>query len=501
MRAINPAGYIDFYKTGHVFQYPKNTEKVNSNFTPRESRIPGINQVVVFGIQYFVKEFVINQFNENFFNQPEEKVVGSYSRRLVNALGPISVEYIRSLHKLGYMPLEIKALDEGTLCPLRVACLTIQNTHPDFFWLPNFLETLLSDTLWGPMTSATIAYEYRDILDTYAKATSDMPGFVDWQAHDFSMRGMYGVEAAMMSGAGHLLSFTGTDTVPAIDFLELYYGANSDKELIGGSVPATEHSVMCMGGEETEVETYVRLLKDVYPSGIVSVVSDTRDYWKDLTEELPKIKDLILSRDGKLVIRPDSGDPIKVICGDPDGLEDYIVKGSIEVLWDLFGGTTNSKGYKQLDTHIGLIYGDSITLDRARTICRRLKQKGFASTNVVFGVGSFTYQHVTRDTFGFAMKATYGEIDGKPYDIYKTPKTDKGGVKKSAKGLLRVVKDGLSSRLVMHELVTPEEEKTGLLTTVFLDGKLVKETTLAEVRARLKQQVKITYPEPTHFDG
>jgi len=220
-----------------------------------------------------------------------------------------------------------------------------------------------------------------------------------------------------------------------------------------------------------------------------------------LTEELPKIKDLIMSRDGKLVIRPDSGDPIKVICGDPDSDDEAVVKGSIQILWELFGGIVNSKGYKQLDSHIGLIYGDSITLDRARTICRRLKQRGFASTNVVFGVGSYTYQHVTRDTFGFAMKATYGIINGKPVNIYKTPKTDKGGVKKSAKGLLCVVKDPVTGHLEMLEEVTPAEEKTGLLTTVFLNGELVKEATLAEIRARLKSQVKITYPEPVGYDG
>lgn len=494
---MNPVNNTDFYKTDHRRQYPKKTQKVVSNLTARETRIPGINQTVAFGFQFFVKEFLIARWNENFFNKPKAEVVADYKRRLDTSLGKdsVPVEHIEALHELGYLPLEIKALEEGTLCPLRVPCLTIKNTHPDFFWLVNFFETLMSNTLWGMMTSATIAYEYRNILDHYAKLTSDLDWFVDWQAHDFSMRGMFGLDASMMSGAGHLLSFTGTDTIPAIDFLEKYYGANAEKELVGGSVPATEHSVMCMGGEETEVETFIRLLTQVYPKGIVSVVSDTWDFWKVLTEELPKIKDLIMARDGKLVIRPDSGDPIKIICGDPNSDDPAAVKGAVEVLWDLFGGEVNKKGFKQLDSHIGLIYGDSITLDRCRTICRRLKQKGFASTNVVYGVGSYTYQHVTRDTFGFAIKSTYGVIDGVPVNIYKKPKTD-SGVKNSAKGLLQVTAD-----LKLLQCVSEEEEKKGALETIFLDGKLVKETTLAKVRATLKAQTKISYPEPVGFDA
>lgn len=499
---ISPLVYKDFYKTGHIYQYPKGTEKVYSNFTPRESRISGINQVVVFGVQYFIKEFLIDQFDRDFFMKPQNEVVAAYQRRLDFALGKdaVTMDHIIELHSLGYLPLEIKALPEGTLCPLRVPCLTITNTDKRFFWLVNFLETLLSNTLWGMMTSATLAYEYRTILEQYGKDTSDLDWFIDWQAHDFSMRGMFGVTAAMMSGAGHLLSFTGTDTVAAIDFLEKYYKADCSKETIGGSVPATEHSVMCMGGKETEIETFTRLLTEVYPKGIVSVVSDTWDYWKVLSEELPKMKNVILNRDGKLVIRPDSGDPIKVLCGDPNSDDPYIGKGSVEVLWDLFGGVVNSKGYKQLDSHIGLIYGDSITIARCREICRQLKAKGFATTNVVYGVGSYTYQHVTRDTFGFAVKSTYGVINGVAYDIYKAPKTD-SGVKNSAKGLLKVVQDPDSRRLVLADEVTPEEEKGGLLETVFYNGSLVKETSLTEIRALLKKQTKIVYPEPVHFDG
>jgi nicotinamide phosphoribosyltransferase len=473
--------YKDFYKTGHVFQYPNKTEFVYSNLTARISRIPGINFVVAFAFQFFVKKYLIDDFATSFFGQPKENVLAHYKRRMDTSLGKdaIPIDHLAELHDLGYLPLHIKALPEGTVCPLRVPVLTITNTHPGFGWLPNFLETLLSNVLWHPMTTATIAYRYRQILNQFARETSDMADFVPWQGHDFSMRGQSSLESSLASGGAHLLSFTGTDTIPAIDWLENYYGADSEKELIGGSVPATEHSVMCLGGQETEFETYRRLLTKVYPTGIVSVVSDTWNFWDVLTVILPALKETIMARDGKLVIRPDSGDPVKILCGDPEASDPRARKGTIQLLWEIFGGTVNSKGFKQLDPHIGIIYGDSITLDRCERICAGFKDQGFASTNMVFGIGSYTYQYVTRDTLGFAMKATYGVIDGKPVEIFKDPLTD-GGVKKSAKGLLRVNAD-----LTLSECVSPAEEKEGLLQTIFLDGKLCNETTLSEIRKHL----------------
>lgn len=475
---IPPINLKDFYKTDHRSQYPPGTELIYSNLTARSSRIPGVDKIVVFGIQYFIKEYLQRQWNENFFRLPKAEVVAKYKRRLDYALGKdaVKTEHIEELHDLGYLPLHMKALPEGSLCPIRVPCLTLWNTHPRFFWLTNFIETMLSATLWGAMTSATIAHEYRKTLEAYAAETSEVPDFVGWQGHDFSMRGMFGVEAALISGAGHLLSFTGTDTIPAIDFLEQYYGADVERELVGGSVPATEHSVMCMGGQESEVETFKRLLTKTYPTGIISIVSDTWDYWKVFDEILPAIKETVLARDGKLVIRPDSGNPVEVICG----TETH--RGSVERLWDIFGGTTNAKGYKQLDSHVGLIYGDSITLDRARDICRGLKDRGFSSTNVVLGIGSFTYQYNTRDTLGFAMKSTYGEVNGKACNIFKDPKTD-NGIKKSAKGLLRVQAD----YTLLEECAWAHEG--GLLESVFLDGQLVREHSLGEIRARLASAV------------
>ena len=308
---MNPLLFTDGYKVDHRRQYPENTTLVYSNWTPRKSRIGNIDEVVFLVLQYFIKKYMIEDFQENFFNQPKDVVCKKYARRINNYLGEnkVGVQHISDLHDLGYLPMVIKALPEGVSVPVRVPMFTMYNSKPEFFWLTNYFETLLSTTIWLPCNSATIAKQYRTILDKYAKETSSIPDFVDWQGHDFSMRGMAGLEAAKLSATGHLLSFTGTDTIPAIDFLETYYNADSDAELIGGSVAATEHSVMCMGTDTGEQDTFKRLITEVYPSGIVSIVSDTWDLWKVLTEYLPNLKEEVLNRDGKVVIRPDSGDP------------------------------------------------------------------------------------------------------------------------------------------------------------------------------------------------
>ncbi|MFT3979001.1 MAG: nicotinate phosphoribosyltransferase [Ferruginibacter sp.] len=488
---ILPILLKDGYKVGHKFQYPQGTTLVYSNLTPRKARNKEINEVVFFGLQYFIKEYLQNQFTENFFNLPKEKVLYSYARRINNYLGKdaVSFDHIEALHDLGYMPLEIKAIPEGTPVPMRVPVLTIRNTVPEFFWLTNMLETIMSDILWKPCTSATTAFEYLKTFTKYADETVGADGsFIPWQGHDFSFRGMSGVEDAVMSGAAHLLSFAGTDTIPAIDFLEEYYNADCEKELVGGSVAATEHSVMCMGTQESEIKTFERLINEVYPSGIVSIVSDTWDFWKVITEFLLQLKSQILARNGKVVIRPDSGDPVKIIVGDdmaPKDSPEY--KGAIQCMWEIFGGTITEKGYKLLDGHIGLIYGDSITTERQTAILEGLKKKNFASYNVVLGIGSFTYEYVTRDSFGFAMKATYGEVNGIGRDIFKDPKTD-DGTKKSAKGLMQVYRthDGI---LQLKDQCTWEEEAQGVLKTVFKDGVLVIDESLDTIRKRLREHL------------
>lgn len=484
---MNPLLITDGYKLDHRRQYPADTSLVYSNWTARKSRIPEVDKIIFFGLQYFIKEYMMKKFQTDFFDKPKEEVCSEYTDNVNAYLGKnsVGIKHIEALHDLGYLPMIIKALPEGSSVPLRVPMFTLYNTLPEFFWLTNYFETLISTTVWLPCTSATLAFQYRKLLDHYAEETSSIPEFVDWQGHDFSMRGMAGLEAARMSAAGHLLNFTGTDTIPAIGFLKEYYNAKHD-ELIGGSVAATEHSVMSMGTLNDELGTIKRLITEVYPEGIVSIVSDTWDLWKVLQDYLPQLKDEVLQRDGKVVIRPDSGDPVKIICGDPDSKNEAERKGVIELLYETFGGSRNEKGYIELDPHIGAIYGDSITIARAKAICEGLKQKGFASTNVVLGIGSFTYQYNTRDTFGFAMKATYGEVGGEGRAVYKDPITD-DGTKKSAKGLLQVKEVG--KEFYLEDQVDWTSEKEGALKIIYKDGALLIDQSLEEIRNRLKEQL------------
>jgi nicotinamide phosphoribosyltransferase len=476
----------DGYKTGHHQQYPKGTTLVYSNFTPRSNKYgpKGVTEVVSFGQQMIMKQ-IHDAFDKEFFSRPKEEVCGEMKRELSLYLGTdYDVSHFEALHDLGYLPIRVKAIEEGNLVPIKVPVLTIVNTVPQFYWVTNYLETIISNLLWKPMTSATIAHTYRKVLKSWQEKTDAEKGwFIDWQGHDFSMRGMDSVEATISSGLGHLTSFMGTDSLPAISGARKFYG---ETEFVGGSVNATEHSVMCAGTKDDEIGTFRRLL-ETYPTGILSVVSDTWDLWRVCTEYVSVLKDEILARDGKLVIRPDSGDPVDILCGlqtpmSEYGLKDAKYKGVIELLWDVFGGTVNEQGYKVLDPHIGAIYGDSITIDRADEICKRLEAKGFASTNVVLGIGSFTYQYNTRDTFGFAMKATYVEVNGEGREIFKDPITD-DGTKKSATGLLHVTKN--ENGYVLVDKVSWATEGNGELQTIYEDGKFFNQITLTEIRKKL----------------
>lgn len=479
----------DFYKISHRELYPEGTELVYSTWTPRTSRLKNVNNVVAFGFQSFIKNYLIDMFNESFFNRSKSEVVQEYSRFIKSTLGVTNpdVSHIEALHELGYLPLKIKAVPEGTLVPLRVPMLTIENTDKRFFWLTNYIETLASCELWQASTSATLAYEYKKLLTRYAQETGGPVDFVQFQGHDFSMRGMSSLSSAINSGMGHLTSFAGTDTCPAITATEVFYNANIEKELIGTSVPATEHSIQCAYGNDYEY--LKRTLTEVHPSGIVSIVSDGYDFWHVIDKVIPSLKNEIMARKGgavgdKVVIRPDSGDPVLIVSGDPNGKTELERKGAIEALWDIFGGTVNAKGFKELDSHIGLIYGDAITLERCEEICERLKQKGFASTNMVFGIGSYTYQYNTRDTFGFALKSTLVKINGDEKMIFKDPKTD-NGTKKSQKGAVAVL--STDEGIVFIDQLNLKDKVPGdILETIFEDGYAALNENFSEIRNRLK---------------
>lgn len=473
----------DFYKISHRKMYPSGTTKVYSTWTPRGTRIPSINEFVWFGLQAFIRRRLLGTFNQDFFAQNVDGICEDYARVVRHTLGDKNPDtsHIRELHSIGYLPLRIRGLDEGTVVPLRTPVMTIENTDPRCFWLTNYIETLMSCELWQASTSATIARQYRQLFEAYAIETVGDASFCGFQGHDFSMRGMGCLDASTLSGLGHLTSFVGTDTIPAILAAESLYGANVENELVGTSVPATEHSIQCVYGDD---DAYVKaMITGAHPSGLVSVVSDGYDFWDVINRVLPALKREIEGRDGKLVIRPDSGDPVKIVCGDPEASAEWERKGAIDRLWEIFGGTVSAQGYKCLAPCIGLIYGDAITFDRATRILQGLKSKGFASTNVVFGIGSFTYQYTTRDTFSMALKSTLAIRDGKEIQIFKTPKTD-DGTKNSQRGRVVVERDEFGKIVWRDRLSLSDHVPTNLLLDRFVDGKAVNPTTFSDIRQR-----------------
>lgn len=493
----NPILWTDGYKLCHKDQYPDKTSWVYETWTPRMSRIKDIKHVVFYGLQGALAEMT-HAFDSYFFKQPLDKVLEEYQEAIHEVFAVSNPEFARThstlhieaLHNLGYLPIKIKALPEGSMVPIGVPMFTIENTHPDFFWLPGYLETQLSSYIWLPMTSATIADQYKRLLTQFAKLTGDTSKVIH-QCGDFSMRGMGSPEAAYRSAGGHLLSFSGSATLSVREYLKAYYGASKD---VMGYTPSTEHSVMCSYGEQ-EIEAFKHLITKVYPSGNISIVSDTYDLWQVVDTVLPALKELIVNRDGKVIIRPDSGDPILILCGDAKAESTTVQKGIVERLYEIFGGSKNEKGFIELDPHIGVVYGDSITEDRANSICQGLMQKGFATTNVILGIGSYTYQYVTRDTFGFALKGTAEIVDGKFKAIQKRPATDTGNFKKSQKGMVAVIwqdneyklLDGLNPELV------DELKDRDLLRDFYIDGQFMYTNTFEQIRSRLSTESKRIY--------
>lgn len=486
MKKTNPMLLIDFYKAVHAEMLPKGITKSVSYFTPRMSRVHQWREVVMFGLQGFIKTYLINYFNEEFFAKPYDDVMYDYKRIMDATLGKnaYKIDKIGALHNLGYLPIEIVALPEGTRVPMHVPMFGITNTHPDFAWLPQSLESLISAEMWHPMIAATVGATYRDIVNNYYERTCDdnIPRARALGAFDF--RGEECLESAVKAGAGWCLSFLNTATVPTIPYLEEMYNCDCTVSPVGFGSPSTEHSVMCSnyavdGDEETLLR---RLLTEIYPNTSFSAVLDSYDYWNVIDNILPKLKDEILAHDGCMLMRGDSGDCIDVVTK------------TVFKLWKQFGGTVNSKGYKVLDPHVKAIYGDSITVQRCEMIYRILEENGFAASNVALGVGSFSFQCIeedgvlkpfTRDTFSSCIKATYCEIDGKPTPIFKNPKD--GGFKKSQKGCCCVFKQGFDPMSYVDGMTWQEacDDNLNLLQPVFKDGVLLKEQTLDEVRGVL----------------
>lgn len=542
---VPPEGYIpcaappfldvDFYKVGHVHQYPKGTTVVYSNMTPRSDKHAKAKmssrvwdeKAVVFGLQLFIKEYLIDIWNRDFFQRPWSHVEYEYRETIDTGLNTVlDISHLKALHALGYLPVEIRALPEGLKVKMKVPVFTIHNTLPQFYWLTNALETVLSNETWKPMVAATIAGNYRATAEYWSLINGNPDFMIQWGCHDFSARGMSGRWDSRSCGLGHLVFFTGTDTAAAIHAARLNYKAEPRKHFVGGSVNATEHSVMCIDGKDNEFDTYIRLLA-LYASGIVSIVSDTYDFWHVITVFTRRLYDAIMAREGRVVFRPDSGNPLDIITGTADlvswdpidgqtypiGENEWTfssktgmfykrseyridivpveqvppeVKGAYYCLYEVFGGAKNAKGNIDLDTHVGLIYGDSITPQLYDKILERLTRMGFSHSNFVAGIGSYTYQYVTRDTLGEAVKATYGAVNGVGRAIVKDPKTDPG--KKSATGILRVYEDAEGEvdfedgLLYDPQAVMDGNFDSGLLKTVFRNSVDQTKETLSLIR-------------------
>lgn len=463
---------IDIYKAGHMRFYKEGTSKVYSYLCARSTKKS--ETALFFGLQPYIKMLekgVSKEDAEEFFQYWQE-ILGSPAPQDV-------VDKINSLVELGYIPLEIKAVPEGTIINNKNVLATVTNTIEGYHWVVGFFESLLLK-VWFPISVATLSNKYHQLVKSFTVETSDSDFLLPWLVHDFSYRGVSSEESSQIGGAAHLVNFAGTDTVPAVKFVKENYGATG---LVGGSVPASEHSIHCSYGPSVEAEAeYLETMLDLNPTGLVSVVSDAYDYWRMLTVTIPSLKDKILARDGKLVVRPDSGDPKKILCGNPDAEEGSPEqKGTFRILDELFGSTVNSKGYKELNGKIGVIYGDGMYFERYKDILETMKEMGYANTNLVVGIGGLLVQQHNRDDLGFAFKATQAIINNEAVELFKDPITDQG--KRSHKGLMKLIQNDDGSFTTIDQ-ASEQEEKGGILETVFLNGKVVKEFTLNEIRNR-----------------
>lgn len=475
----------DTYKHTHPRMYPQNLNKLVSYLTPRKAMSKQYDKMVFAGLQPFIQKYLVEIFNDQFFTLSWIEVEHLYKEYMGVQIGVenCEIDKIKALHELGYLPLEIRALPEGTIVNMGIPVVEMTNTHPDFAWIVQWVECILQAEVWSYSAYATVGYEYFKVAKAaYDKTTVGADPHMAMA--DFGMRGMSCIEDSIKASAGWLLSFNKTSTIPALPFIDKYYSAGCEDNHIGIGAVSTEHSVMganfAIDGDEI---TFVkRMLTELYPNTSFSMVSDTYDYWNMVENILPACKKEIMAHNGKLLVRPDSGDIVEITLK------------TIESLWNNFGGTVNEKGYKVLDPHIGLIYGDGCTLNRVKTIFEELEKMGFAANNVVFGVGAFCFHALfdndnkmtvlTRDTWGMAMKATYGVFGDKKLFIYKDPKTD-DGLKKSHKGCCKVVAKDDGTFDCVDEFMDYVADEETALTPVWRDGKFLKQYTLLEVRENM----------------
>jgi nicotinamide phosphoribosyltransferase len=477
----NPLLACDVYKMGHMVQYASGTEAVFSYMTSRSDRV--LDRMVFFGLQYYLEQYLttpLELWMAEEFIRVRRAILGKDNEE-VNAK-------IRALCRLGYWPVKIKAVPEGTVLDAKNVVMTIRSTKPGFHWCVGFIESLLLK-VWFPINVASISYKYRRELERrFARTCPEDRAGILFHVHDFGYRGDSSEESACISGAAHLTSFSGSDTVPAFKFVEQFYNTGKPYNgLLMASVPASEHSVMCSYGRDGELEAFQTML-DQNPNSIVSIVSDTYNLWTVLTDYVDVLYPQIMARpDGaKVVFRPDSGDPIKIICGDPEAPDGHPERlGVLSLLGLKFGYTVNEQGFKVLNPKVGMIYGDGMHFDRWTAILDEMERRGWAASNLVIGIGGILRYH-TRDTLGFALKATQiTKSDGTAMDIMKDPITDHG--KKSHKGLVGLFNDVDKNPYTQDQLTNEEEaDACNLLVPVYENGLLLQQTSFDLVRRRVE---------------
>lgn len=466
MKMQNLLLLADAYKYSHHKLYIPGTTKIYSYL---ESRGGMFNETIFYGLQYILKEYLQGQaFTKENIDEAEEVLNGVFGRQGIFKRENFS--YILDKYD-GRLPIRIKAVPEGSAVPVKNVMMTIENTDPKSFWITNFLETLLMQ-VWYPSTVATLSREIRKIVTHYFELTADdtSKASIDFVLNDFGFRGVSSVESAGLGGSAHLINFSGSDTVYASTFAKKYYNA---KRIYGMSVPATEHSIMTLKGLEGEGEIFSHVL-NAYPDGVLACVSDSYDIFNAVGELWGKqFKSNIMKRSGVLVIRPDSGDPVQTLLK------------VFEILFDRFGFTTNSKGYRVLPTQVRVIQGDGVDYNAIQLIYQTLTANGISAENLLLGMGGALLQKVNRDTQKFALKCSYAKVNGEVVNVKKSPieMNEKGELVKSFKtskaGKLKLIRtsDGLKT-------VSDIENGEDVLETIFENGEIKKTYTFEEVRER-----------------
>jgi nicotinamide phosphoribosyltransferase len=450
----------DYYKHTHHLQYPKNTKKV---FSYVESRGGKFDSTLVFGLQMFLKKYLEGVVVEQWMiEEADEFLKKGFGFNYFNRKG---WQRIVDIHG-GKIPVKISSVDEGSVIPVKNAILTIENTDEELPWITNFVETMLLRAIWYPTTVATLSYNIKKLINEYCVATGcELSPF---HLNDFGARGVSSKESAEIAGCAHLVNFLGTDTIEGVIAAKRYYNA----DVCGYSVMASEHSTTTIYGKENEDKAYETFINNCPTSAILSLVIDSYDTENAVSNILgTQLKEKILNRTGKLVCRPDSGDPVEMSLK------------VVSILWDKFGGTVNDKGFKLLNPKVGCIYGDGININTIKDILDNLKEHGFAASNIVFGCGGGLLQAVDRDTMKFALKCSAANVNGEWIDVYKEPKTDSG--KNSKRGRLKLVKvkgnyTTINNKNSMFSLLKDE------LNVIFEDGNILKTITFDQIRNNAK---------------